>query len=107
MFKNMLPIGSVVLLKNALKKAVIIGYKQVGANQPDVIHDYVGVIYPIGSLGSATQFLFDHEDIQDIIFTGYKNSEFDELINALEKEAEENPEFAKTIRSKTVSAEQE
>lgn len=105
MFRNMLPIGSVVLLKNALKKALIIGYKQVGANQPDVIHDYVGVIYPIGSLGSATQFLFDHEDIQDIIFTGYKNSEFDEMITALEREAEENPEFAKAIKSKIVSVE--
>lgn len=100
MFEKMLPIGSVVLLKNAIKKAMIIGYKQISANQPDVIHDYIGVIYPIGSLGNSTQFLFDHNDIQDIVFTGYKNSEYDDLINALEKEADNNEKFAEAIRSK-------
>lgn len=107
MFEKILPIGSVVLIKNAVKKAMIIGYMQLGSRENNRLYDYVGVMYPSGSLGVETQFLFDHEDIQDIIFTGYKNSEFDELINALEKEAAENPEFAKTIKSKTISAEQE
>lgn len=105
MFENLLPLGSVVLMKNAIKKAVIIGYKQVGSQQPDRIYDYVGVVYPIGSIGGESQFLFDHEDIQDIIFNGYRNPEFDEMIEALEEKANEDPDFAETIKSKHISAE--
>lgn len=103
MFEKLLPIGSVVLVKNALKKAVIIGFKQIGTKNPDKIYDYVGVVYPIGSFGGASQFLFDHEDIQDIIFTGYKNSEFDEMIAALEKAAENDPSFASSIKEKRIN----
>lgn len=106
MFENMLPVGSVVLLKNAVKKTVIIGYMQIGERDKTKLHDYVGIMYPFGTLGVESQFLFDHKDIQDIIFTGYKNSEFEEMIAALEKEAEDNPEFAESIKSKTVLTEE-
>ena len=106
MFEKMLPLGSVVLIKNAVKKTVIIGYMQIGERDKTKLYDYVGIMYPIGTVGVDSQFLFDHEEIQDVIFTGYKNSEFDEMIAALEKEAEENPEFAKAIKSKIVSVEE-
>ncbi|MCM1577915.1 MAG: DUF4176 domain-containing protein [Ruminococcus sp.] len=105
MFKDLLPLGSVVLVKEALKKAVIIGYKQIGAKDPNKIYDYVSVVYPIGSFGAESQFLFNHSDIQDIIFTGYKNPEFDEMIEALEKKAEEDPDFAETIRTGQIKQE--
>lgn len=100
MFEKTLPLGSVVLLKDALKKAVIIGYKQIGQKDPEKIFDYVGVIYPIGSFGPDSQFLFDEDSIQDIIFEGYRNPEFDEMIKALEDRAAEDPEFAESIRTK-------
>lgn len=106
MFEKMLPLGSVVLIKNAVKKTVIIGYMQIGESDKTKLHDYVGIMYPIGTIGVGSQFLFDHEDIQDIIFTGYKNPEFDEMVAALEKEAAENPEFAEAIKSKTVSSDE-
>ncbi len=97
MFENMLPIGSVVLLKNAVKKTMIIGYKQVSASDPGKIYDYAGIMYPYGSMGAATQFVFNHKDIQDIIFRGYTNSEWDEMIEALENEVNENPELKEII----------
>ena len=106
MFEKMLPIGSVVLLNNAIKKTMIIGYMQMTAEDKNRLHDYVGVMYPGGSLGASTQFLFDQEDIQDIIFTGYKNSEYEKLIDSLEEQAEKDPEFARAVSTKVIMTEE-
>ncbi len=97
MFENMLPIGSIVLLKGGIKKAMIIGFKQMGTKRPNIIYDYVGVMYPVGSLGASTHILFDHNDISDIIFKGYTNPEWDEMIAVLEKEFREHPEFTEKL----------
>ena len=64
---NLLPIGSVVLLKDATKKLMIIGIMQVKESE-NKTYDYLAVPYPEGYLGQDTNFLFDHEDINDIIF---------------------------------------
>ncbi len=68
-----LPLGSVVLLKNADKdaaiKLVIVGRRQkvVGS---DTEYDYAGFVYPIGSVNQQFQ-LFNHADIEEVVFTGY------------------------------------
>lgn len=88
-FKNLLPIGSIVLLKNATKKLMIIGLKPIKEDEKNVEYDYLGVLYPEGFLGNNSNYVFCHDDINDIIFTGYSNperEEFVKLINdALEK----------------------
>lgn len=85
MFKNLLPIGSVVLLKEGSKKLMIIGIKPVKEDEPNKIYDYIGVIYPEGFLGNQYNFLFNHEDINDVVFTGYNNPERENFIDFLEK----------------------
>lgn len=107
MFENLLPIGTIVILKGTVTKVMITGYKQISTKEKNVIKDYSAVIYPVGSLGSNSLVMFDSDDIQDIVFTGYKNPEFDEMIIALEKEAKEKPEFAETIRSKRIPDKEE
>ncbi|MBO6134279.1 MAG: DUF4176 domain-containing protein [Lachnospiraceae bacterium] len=79
--KELLPIGSVVLLRNGRKKLMIIGIKQADAENPSVIFDYSGVMYPEGYLGEKSFFLFNHKDIVDVIFTGYTNVEREEFIS--------------------------
>ena len=81
--KDLLPIGSVVLLKDATKKLVIIGILQVNPSESKT-YDYLGVPYPEGYIGSNNNFLFNHSDINDIIFNGYKNPERDIFINAMD-----------------------
>ena len=81
--KDLLPIGSVVLLKEATKKLVIIGDLQVNPNE-NKIYDYLAVPYPEGYIGSNNNFLFNHSDINDIIFYGYTNPERDVFINAMD-----------------------
>lgn len=80
--KDLLPIGSVVLLKDATKKLVIIGVLQVNAEQ-NKMYDYLAVPYPEGYLGSDNNYLFNQGDINDIIFHGYTNPERDIFIEAL------------------------
>lgn len=50
--KNLLPIGSVVLLKDATKKLVIIGILQVNPSE-NKIYDYLGVPYPEGYVATV------------------------------------------------------
>ncbi len=90
---NLLPIGSVVLLKNGTKKLVIIGYKMSTADN-ETVYDYISVLYPEGFINNNTLFLFNQEDINDIIRTGYFNEEHIIFMNTLDeiynKEENEN-----------------
>lgn len=86
MFEKLLPIGSVVLLKGGVKKLMIIGIKPVKNDEPEKVYDYIGVVYPEGFLSNEYNFLFNHADINDVIFTGYDNPERKEFIAYLNKE---------------------
>lgn len=77
---ELLPIGSVVLLKNGKKRVMIIGVKQ---REKKAIYDYIGVVYPEGSLGVRSQVLFNHDNVDKIYFRGYEDSERDEFIQKL------------------------
>ncbi|MDO4633116.1 MAG: DUF4176 domain-containing protein [Eubacteriales bacterium] len=82
--KELLPAGSVVLLKNATKKLMIIGILQMipGENE-NRLYDYLAVPFPEGFMGADANFLFNHEDINDVIFTGYDNPERTEFVKAI------------------------
>jgi len=63
MFKELLPIGSVVLLKGGIKKIMVTGIKPVSKDDDDGTeqeYDYIGVIYPEGYLNDEFNF-FDEE----------------------------------------------
>lgn len=47
---NLLPLGSIVVLKNGYKKLMIIGRKQIQQSE-NKIWDYLGVLYSEGYLG--------------------------------------------------------
>ena len=75
MFTGVLPIGSVVLLKNSSKKLMITGFAQVSADDPNKIYDYVGCVFPEGFLGPDQTFLFDSHQIETVFFIGYQDQE--------------------------------
>lgn len=85
MIKELLPIGSVVLLKEGTKKLMIIGIKPMKDNEEKETYDYIGVLYPEGYLSSEYNFLFNHEDINDVIYKGYSNPEREAFVEVLEK----------------------
>lgn len=73
---TILPIGSVVLLKNATKPIMIFGYMQKSAVVPDQMADYIGVPYPEGNLDIRAQFGFQMTDIEKVLFEGYRDESF-------------------------------
>lgn len=72
---DLLPIGSVVLLKEGQKKLMIFGIKQSDAQDETIEFDYAGVMYPEGNMGIEYQFVFNHEDIDKVIFRGFEDDE--------------------------------
>lgn len=82
--KELLPIGSVVLLKNGKKKVMIFGVKQTDKSS-GVEYDYISVLYPEGNMGEVGQYLFNHSDIDEIFFRGYEDEERDKFIENLTK----------------------
>ncbi len=88
--KNLLPIGSVVLLKDGIKKVMIVGIKQTSLDD-NVEYDYVGVLYPEGFLGGEYQFMFNHSDIATVFYKGYEDEERDSFIEKLATFYTENP----------------
>lgn len=85
MFKDLLPIGSVVLLKGGRKKLMIIGLKPVKEEEPDTIYDYIGVLFPEGFISNEYNFLFNHGDINDVVFLGYNNPERKIFVDFMEE----------------------
>ena len=83
---NVLPIGSVVLLKEATKRIMITGYASVSPDTGDKVYDYSGCVYPEGFVDYDEVFVFDHSQIQEVFFLGYRDQEQIEFIGKLEAE---------------------
>lgn len=84
MEKRLLPIGTVVVLKGGTKKAMITGYCPVAAEMPDKIFDYRGCPYPEGIIISEGTALFDHDQINEVVYKGFENDEVVDFIDRLE-----------------------
>ena len=83
--REFLPIGTVVVLKNGTKRLMIFGIIQSNAEDPGEEYDYIGVPYPEGNMGQDYQYLFYHNDIEEIFFKGYEDVERQEFIENLEE----------------------
>ena len=81
--KNYLPIGSIVLLKKKKKRLMICGRKQYVKSE-NKEYDYMGCLYPEGTLGNGKAVLFNQEDIGNLYFIGFQDIEefhYRELLN--------------------------
>ena len=87
--RELLPIGTVILVKEAEKQMMIIGILQQNGNER---YDYMGVLYPEGYMSQDEVYLFNHEDIDKISFLGYVDVEhqtFRNNLNVLLEEMEQ------------------
>ncbi|ADZ85433.1 DUF4176 domain-containing protein [Cellulosilyticum lentocellum] len=71
---GLLPIGSVVLLKDSKKRLMIQGriQKIKGTNE---IWDYSGCYYPEGNINPESSYLFNHDQIERVYFIGFQDEE--------------------------------
>jgi hypothetical protein len=83
MKKELLPIGTVVLLKGGLKKVMITGYftKTLKA---DKIYDYNGCIFPEGLMENIYT-LFDANQIDKVFYEGLNNKEYVDYVKYIKE----------------------
>ena len=79
MNNELLPIGSVIKVKNIEKKAFIVGFLGIDSDKPDKKYDYICYTYPEGFMNRNFTILLDKEDIESVCFKGYITSESKEL----------------------------
>lgn len=84
-FKKYLPLGSVVLMKDATKRVMITGYAVKSPEFGDKLWDYLGCLWPEGMIAPDKNLLFDHKDIQQIYAIGYTDDEQKKFMAALDK----------------------
>lgn len=77
MKKELLPIGTVVLLNGGTKKLMITGYRSK-TKDDDKVYDYNGCIFPEGFIEN-TYCLFNHGEIEEVFYLGLENDESKEL----------------------------
>jgi hypothetical protein len=70
-----LPIGSVVILKNATKRIMITGFASMSPETGDAVYDYSGCMYPEGFFDYNQVCVFNHEDIAQLFSKGYVDDE--------------------------------
>lgn len=75
------PIGSVVKCRNVKFPVVIIGRGQMTRKQNGETGylDYSAVIYTTGFTNSDQLILFNHEDIEELLYEGYRDKNEDEF----------------------------
>lgn len=81
--RELLPIGSVVMLKGGKKRLMIYGIKQTDTSTGQE-YDYISVLYPEGNLGNEGHFFFNNSDIEKIYYLGLNDGERQSFIEKLE-----------------------
>lgn len=83
--RKLLPIGSVVRLRDSSNLLLIIGYGPISPNGK-THYDYLATNYPFG-LGSNMQAaMIDREEIAEVMYSGYvdeESSAYTELMDIL------------------------
>lgn len=74
MYKDLLPVGSVVQLKGGDKRLMVCG-RVVSGGDNNSIYDYVGCYYPEGIVDSSKLFFFAQDAIEDVYFIGFQDRE--------------------------------
>ena len=81
--KDILPLGTIVVLKNGKRKIMITGRYQIKADTNELF-DYLGCLYPEGIINADMNFLFNNEDINKIVHKGYSDEEDENFKSELE-----------------------
>ncbi|EJS05250.1 DUF4176 domain-containing protein [Bacillus sp. MYb56] len=75
MNSQLFSIGSIVILKEGTKKLMIFGRKQQVETDEVRKFDYMGCPYPEGYINPNFTYLFNHDDIHEVVSTGYEDQE--------------------------------
>ena len=91
MNKEILPLGSIVLLEGGIQKIVIIGRAlNVRNGDKQYYFDYAGVAYPEGLIGDQLAY-FNHKNIAKVVFEGFEDDDNAVMVKRIEDYIASNP----------------
>jgi len=79
--EGLLPVGSVVMLKEGSHRTMIIGYAQRMKDKPEAVFDYVGIMWPEGHTSPDATYCFNRDQVQTVYFLGYQ-TDGQQVLNA-------------------------
>lgn len=88
MREKYLPVGTVVMLKGAKKRIVIVGFCSISGKDKSKVFDYSGCLFPEGLISSEQTLLFNHDQIEKIYHLGLMDEEeknFKQKLNEMMK----------------------
>ena len=98
MRERLLPIGSVVLLKESDARVMISGYLPVAKSNIHYAWDYSGFKFPIGYVNDDDIYCFNHDQIDEIVQYGFQDYEGIQFVNKLEEIKEDVKKSVKENR---------
>lgn len=91
--KKILPLGSIVYLKEGNKKLLIVARGLIAKNGEEHIYfDYGGVPYPEGLVDDKIAY-FQHDAITKLVFNGYTDLDDEATIEKINLFVENHPEI--------------
>lgn len=80
-------IGTICRLKNGKKYIMITGFFPLAKNEESkqTMYDYCGCMYPEGVVSSDLNLVFNHDQIEEVIYPGFVNEEDSLFKNKLNK----------------------
>lgn len=78
---ELLPIGSVIELKNSSKKIMITGYAPITVEKKSKMYDYLGCYYPEGVVSNHNYLLFNHDKIEKVWAIGPIDKEVEQILS--------------------------
>jgi len=71
---HILPLGTVVKVKKGVQELMIIGRAQLYNSGGTIGYfDYAAVLYPQGIISNSQFLFFNDEDVEEVVFEGYRN----------------------------------
>lgn len=108
MEEKYLPVGTVVKLKEGVKAIMITGFCAISGDDGKM-YDYSACLYPEGVVGPEMNFLFNHDQIAEILHRGLMSEEevaFKQKLNQIIAEKVSNGELPTSDNVNNVPNEQ-
>lgn len=100
---RLLPIGTVIDLKDYEGQLMIAGYAAINADEPGIVYDYMGFPYPRGCVTDDGIYYFNNYDIDGVYCVGYQDGEGIKFL----AEVEENMDAIKATVAEAVDGSDE
>jgi hypothetical protein len=84
MWKGVLPIGSIVLLKGGERRLMIIGNCISREDDDSRVYDYAGTLYPDGFEDPDSLYMFNAENIERVYYVGYMDEDSRKFLAQME-----------------------